>query len=164
MGDSDYLAVGNSSRSESKRKDLPQKITILVVYLIAMIINALAGAGKLGGNSVSDISNRYDTLITPPGYTFAIWGVIYFFLGVFAILQMFPNRILSQPEMFYALSAKGGSPSATNARPLDLAQPGAALQRSLVHRVRPGHQGGHDCASHFDFPVPGVSGGRRGAE
>lgn len=50
-------------------------------YFAALIINALAGPGKGPfQRSTGNISDRYQTEITPAGWTFSIWGVIYSWL------------------------------------------------------------------------------------
>ncbi|XP_051971065.1 uncharacterized protein si:ch211-161h7.5 [Xyrauchen texanus] len=53
----------------------------LVMFIICIIFNILAGPG-VGPflNTTSAISNKYDTDITPSGWTFSIWGVIYTWL------------------------------------------------------------------------------------
>ena len=106
MKTNEYKDVNGSSKKNTKYKDYPQKITLLVVFAVAMVINSLAGSGKIGVR-VGAISDLYNTLITPPGYTFSIWGLIYTLWGLFVLLQLLPNKFLSQPEMLYSLSAKG---------------------------------------------------------
>jgi len=61
--------------------------------LIAFAINALTtfGASKfLNFPDQTELSEKYTTIITPDGPTFAIWGVIFLSEGIFAILQMLP--------------------------------------------------------------------------
>jgi hypothetical protein len=61
--------------------------TLSLVF--ALLINGLAGSGVFGGKSVGDVSARYDTLITPAGYAFAIWGLIYLLLLLFVGYQWY---------------------------------------------------------------------------
>lgn len=65
-------------------RSLPRAILIIlsaVVYIAAVIVNALAGAGKAPfHSSTGNISKQYETDITPAGWTFSIWGVIYTWL------------------------------------------------------------------------------------
>lgn len=52
-----------------------------IAYIVALIINALAGPGKGPfQHSTGNVSDRYQTEITPAGWTFSIWGVIYSWL------------------------------------------------------------------------------------
>lgn len=62
-------------------------ITNTVTLVAVIIVNALAGAGSIGEESVGDISQKYDTLITPAGYAFSIWGLIYLLLVAFVGFQ-----------------------------------------------------------------------------
>ena len=39
----------------------------------------------------AELSEKYQTILTPAGYAFAIWGVIFVAEGIFAIAQMFPK-------------------------------------------------------------------------
>lgn len=52
-----------------------------VALLLVFIFNGLStsnGAPDLFNSSVGDISDKYSTDVTPAGYTFSIWGIIYF--------------------------------------------------------------------------------------
>jgi len=65
----------------------------VIAYILTVIINGLAGSTTLiGGVNTAAVSDSYPTLITPAGFTFAIWGVIYFLLGVFAVYQALPGQ------------------------------------------------------------------------
>ena len=65
----------------------------IVFFVLTVIMNSLAGSTKIiGGRNTADVSNAYSTLITPAGYVFAIWGVIYIFLGVFVVYQALPSQ------------------------------------------------------------------------
>ncbi len=56
--------------------------------IITMIVmNYLSNAGAFGGQTNGEISDKYHTLITPAGYAFSIWGVIFLGLLAFAIYQ-----------------------------------------------------------------------------
>jgi len=53
-----------------------------------VLVNGLAGSTTIiGGRNTAQISDANPTLITPAGYVFSIWGVIYVLLGVFAVYQ-----------------------------------------------------------------------------
>ena len=83
--------------------------TNIVVFIATVAVNALAGSTTLlGGKMSGDISDMYPTLITPAGYTFSIWGVIYTLLLIFIVYQALPrNRkqsFLRQVGFLFALS------------------------------------------------------------
>lgn len=61
-------------------------IISVIAYIVTMVLNAFAGGSSrpsflkdLYGNNLStgDVSDRYSTDITPAGWAFSIWGVIY---------------------------------------------------------------------------------------
>ena len=55
-------------------------------------MNYLSNAGFFGGKTNADISNKYHTLVTPAGYAFAIWGLIFLGLLAFAVYQALPAQ------------------------------------------------------------------------
>ena len=69
------------------------KIGNIVAYFLTLIVNGLAGGTALiGGKLTADISDANPTLITPAGYVFSIWGVIYILLGAFVVYQALPSQ------------------------------------------------------------------------
>ncbi|WP_317046735.1 TspO/MBR family protein [Spirosoma pollinicola] len=50
-------------------------------------MNYLSNVGAFGGQTNKVISDKYHTLITPAGYAFSIWGIIFLGLLAFAIYQ-----------------------------------------------------------------------------
>ena len=65
----------------------------IVAFAITVIVNSLAGSTKLiGGRSTAQVSDMYPTLVTPAGYVFSIWGIIYILLGVFVVYQALPSQ------------------------------------------------------------------------
>jgi hypothetical protein len=64
-------------------------LVILNSLTLIMVIsgNTLVGSGKLSEKTVGEISRKYDTLITPAGYAFSIWAIIYLLLTGFIIYQ-----------------------------------------------------------------------------
>ncbi len=56
-------------------------------------VNGLAGGTNfIGGKNTAQISDANPTLITPAGYVFSIWGVIYLLLGIFVVFQALPSQ------------------------------------------------------------------------
>ncbi|XP_078072827.1 uncharacterized protein LOC144495904 isoform X2 [Mustelus asterias] len=61
-------------------------VLALVVYIIAVVLNGLAGRGSGPFlQSVGNVSKKYNTEITPAGWTFSIWGVIYIWQAVWLV-------------------------------------------------------------------------------
>lgn len=65
----------------------------IIAFVLTVLVNSLAGSTTLiGGFTTADISNLNPTLITPAGYVFAIWGIIYILLGIFVVYQALPSQ------------------------------------------------------------------------
>ncbi len=60
----------------------------MLSLIIAVFVNYYANAKKAGVPSIGEISSRYPTLLTPAGYAFVIWGLIYIALFVFVFYQL----------------------------------------------------------------------------
>lgn len=71
---------------DSKKKLLILGNTIAVFATI--IVNALANIIPIGGNLTGEISDNIPNLFVPAGLTFAIWGVIYVLILLFAGYQL----------------------------------------------------------------------------
>ncbi|KAM6990636.1 uncharacterized protein LKV04_010055 [Tautogolabrus adspersus] len=72
-----------------KENSVPRIIVIILctlVFVAVLVVNALAGAGKGPfHSSTGNVSARYETNITPAGWTFSIWGVIYTWLTLMVL-------------------------------------------------------------------------------
>ncbi|MDO5095125.1 MAG: hypothetical protein Q4D65_01090 [Peptostreptococcaceae bacterium] len=72
--------------------NINKKISMsFVAYFIMVIINTLGAFGFINGLSQKEVSNEFDTMITPAGFTFSIWGVIYSLLLI-TLVVAFVNR------------------------------------------------------------------------
>lgn len=77
--------------TESKASPL-LKWANVIAFVVTVLVNALASTGVLNGRSTGEISDKYATLVTPAGYVFAIWSVIYVLLAVFVVFQALPSQ------------------------------------------------------------------------
>jgi benzodiazapine receptor len=69
------------------------KWTNIIAFALTVLVNGLAGGTTiLGGKLTAEISDANPTLITPAGYVFSIWGVIYILLGMFVVFQALPSQ------------------------------------------------------------------------
>ena len=68
---------------------MKKKLAVLnsISILAVIAINGIAGSTGIFGETVGGISDKYNTLFTPAGYAFSIWGIIYLGLIAFAIFQ-----------------------------------------------------------------------------
>ncbi|CAK0871476.1 unnamed protein product, partial [Prorocentrum cordatum] len=62
----------------------------LAAYALNVVITYVSLTGVFGENN-SDLSKKYQTLVTPSGWAFSIWGPIFIWEGVFVVIQMFPR-------------------------------------------------------------------------
>ena len=80
--------VENNSGTERLRSFL-----VLLATLGTIAFNWLAAAGRVNGVTPEMISAAYPTPITPAGYAFAIWSLIYTGLLAFSIYQLLPSNL-----------------------------------------------------------------------
>ena len=71
------------------------KIMVVITYLVMITLNALANIIPINGRNTGEISDSYKNLFAPAGFTFAIWGLIYFLLVAYTIYQLgfFQRRV-----------------------------------------------------------------------
>lgn len=75
-----------SVHDQSFPKKSIQMINILS-FIAVLVVNGMANALPLGGNTTGELSDLYPNLFVPAGLTFSIWGVIYLSLAVFIVYQ-----------------------------------------------------------------------------
>lgn len=64
----------------------------IIAFVLTVLVNGLAGSTTiLGGKTTAEISDANPTFITPAGYVFSIWGIIYILLGIFVVFQALPS-------------------------------------------------------------------------
>jgi benzodiazapine receptor len=64
----------------------------LAALTLALVMNGLANALPLNGQTTGAISDRFHVYFVPAGYVFAIWGLIYLGLLAFGIYQALPAQ------------------------------------------------------------------------
>eukprot|EP00438_Fugacium_kawagutii_P035466 Skav216647 [mRNA] locus=scaffold1255:244088:244471:+ [translate_table: standard] len=85
----------------------------MLAYLVNLGITYGSLTGAFGATN-QELSEKYQILITPAGYAFAIWGAIFTWEGVFAVAQMFPSLGASPvvdrtpPVLWWIASRHGG--------------------------------------------------------
>ncbi len=61
----------------------------LLTLIFTLIMNYQGSSGALTGRDVGEVSDAYANLITPAGYAFSIWGLIYTGLIAFVVFQWY---------------------------------------------------------------------------
>jgi benzodiazapine receptor len=83
-----------------------KRILVIAATLGVIAFNWLAASGYVNGVTTEVISNKYPTLLTPAGYGFALWSLIYFGMLVFSIYQIFSknNELFREVRSLYIVS------------------------------------------------------------
>lgn len=69
-----------------------KQILVIVATFGVIFVNYLAAGGYINNKTPEVVSDKYPTLLTPSGYAFAIWSLIYFGLAAFSIYQALPKN------------------------------------------------------------------------
>ena len=77
----------SSSAPRASSADSAPKIAVVLAFLGVVFVNYLAGTGQINGTTPGEISDRFFTPLTPAGYAFSIWSVIYLGLAAFCFRQ-----------------------------------------------------------------------------
>jgi len=70
----------------------PWQWLVPLTTVATIAVNGLANALPIAGRSTGEISDSFPVVITPAGYVFAIWGVIYLGLAAYATWQALPAQ------------------------------------------------------------------------
>ncbi|HMQ04029.1 MAG TPA: tryptophan-rich sensory protein [Pyrinomonadaceae bacterium] len=73
--------------------DRIQPLLVIFATLGTIIFNGLAASGYVNDVSPAEVSARYETIVTPAGYAFSIWSLIYAGLTAFSIYQLFSRSL-----------------------------------------------------------------------
>ena len=63
------------------------QILNFLAFVLVIVVNTLANTIPINDRTTGEIADMYPNLFTPAGFTFAIWGVIYLGLALFALYQ-----------------------------------------------------------------------------
>jgi hypothetical protein len=69
---------------------LALRVSNVVNYVLLVVVNTLANQGLFGPNN-ADVSKQYQTPLTPAGWAFSIWGVIFALQGAGVIYAALPR-------------------------------------------------------------------------
>jgi len=73
--------------------DRIRSILVILATIATVAFNVLAATGYVNGITPAEISDRLPTIITPAGYAFSIWSLIYLGLLAFSIYQALPGNL-----------------------------------------------------------------------
>lgn len=73
-------------------RGLTRQIAVVLAVAVNLVLNGLAGAGLLFGVQTGSVSDAVPTGVTPAGWTFGIWAIIFAMLAVYAVYQALPSK------------------------------------------------------------------------
>lgn len=102
-----------SASAQPQSNDLLRQALVVVTTVVTLIVNGLANALPLNGQTTAAVSDRFPVYFVPAGYVFAIWGVIYLALIAYTVFQALPaqraNPTLRRIGWLYILSGAANS-------------------------------------------------------
>lgn len=88
--------------------DKIRQILVIISTVGVIFVNYLAASGSINNKTTGELSDKYLTDITPAGYAFAIWSLIYVGMIAFSIYQALPinadNKFFKKIRTFYILN------------------------------------------------------------
>ncbi|MFS0724512.1 tryptophan-rich sensory protein [Paenibacillus sp. 1P07SE] len=71
----------------------PYRWLNMLGLIAVLVVNTLANTLPIAGKTTGELSDQYPVLITPAGYVFSIWSLIYALLIGFVIYQALPHTM-----------------------------------------------------------------------
>lgn len=78
--------------TDISQNDRIRSVLVMLATAATIAFNVLAAMGYINGTTPKAISDRYPTVLTPAGYAFSIWSLIYLGLAAFSVLQILPKN------------------------------------------------------------------------
>lgn len=76
-----------------------------MIFLLATLgVNYLGASGFFNGMSQKDVSDKYTTLLTPAGFAFSIWGVIYTLVFISLVYFIVKRKNVKVSQLVNAIS------------------------------------------------------------
>jgi benzodiazapine receptor len=85
-------AIIRAMNETVKTSDRMNQVGVLVATFATIAVNTAAAAGLINGRTPEVVSAKFPTAITPAGYTFTIWALIYTGMIAFSVYQMLPSK------------------------------------------------------------------------
>ena len=77
-----------------------------ILFAGMLVMNYLANALPLNNKTTGELSDSFPNLFVPAGLTFSIWGVIYFLLFIYCVVQFTGSdkEVLSNISWLFGIS------------------------------------------------------------
>lgn len=76
----------------------------LIMLFLVFLFNFLTGTGKINDLSQADISAMFPTKITPAGFAFSIWGVIYTLVLISILWMLYKHKESEMQRIIHAVA------------------------------------------------------------
>merc|ERR1712118_549417 len=118
---------------KSGRLSVTRRVVLLIAYVLFIAVNVISQTGAFGLPTNADISDKYSTPITPAGWTFSIWGLIF---------------VLQGGGVLYCLFGPGGEFGSTGTREsVNLLDFGVGVLVCVARVLHSAVTSGNDCRS-----------------
>lgn len=81
----------------------------LPAFLVNVLVNFLYGMGSSSDEDIGSTSDQYKSVVTPAGWAFSIWSIIFVMQGVFTIVQFMSrfraSQLVQQGVSYYYILA-----------------------------------------------------------
>jgi hypothetical protein len=84
--------VSITSENKATSGDFARQGANVAALVLTLVVNVLAKALPLNGQTTAQVSDRFPVYFVPAGYVFSIWGVIYLALTAFTVYQALPRQ------------------------------------------------------------------------
>jgi len=90
MLEADYIRSSSKKKGTMNSSSLNCKnyMNFLFYFMNASLTYGIGTAAWFGTTTNGDLSEKYQTLVTPENIGFAIWGIVFLFQGLFAFVQL----------------------------------------------------------------------------
>lgn len=75
-----------------------------IMLLLVFLFNFLTGTGRINDLSQADISAMFPTKITPAGFAFSIWGVIYTLIFISIVYMVFKSKEKDMRDLIHTIA------------------------------------------------------------
>jgi len=73
-------------------RDILRQVIVVIAVIATLVVNGLANALPLNGQTSGEVSDRFQVFFVPAGYVFSIWGLIYVGVILYAVYQALPAQ------------------------------------------------------------------------
>jgi len=88
MGESSYVIKKVTSSASLNCKNY---LNVLFYFCNTIFTYGIGTAAWFGTTTNGELSEKYQTLVTPENIAFAIWGIVFLFQGIFVFVQLSSN-------------------------------------------------------------------------